>query len=319
MTYEEKLLELAEADERIVVMTAENRAAIRNLPAKLGDRFIDVGIAESTMIGAAAGLALRGRKPIVHALATFLTSRAYEFIRDDVGIAKLPVILVGGVPGFFSEANGPTHQAIEDIALMRSIPGMNIFCPAHAVELVEALPHLFASGEPWYIRYYAGKPTSDTVDFAIADAEPFPWLHFGEGEVDVTILTYGFLVAEALKAKDTLHTCDIKADVLNMRTIVPIDEWAVLTAAEGSRLVVTLEDHFRIGGLSSIVTELLQREGLVAEVMPIALEKWFKPALLRDVLEYEGFTGEQIAERIRKRLAEVEVSDDNLLGNFTLN
>src|SRR5256886_16180213 len=90
-TYEEVLKECALRDERIVVMTAENRAAIRNLPAKLGERFIDVGIAEQTMIGAAAGLALRGRIPIVHALATFLTLRAFEFVRDDVGIAGLPV------------------------------------------------------------------------------------------------------------------------------------------------------------------------------------------------------------------------------------
>src|SRR5579864_5729676 len=112
MTYEEKLLELAQIDKRIVVMTAENRAAIRNLPQKLGDRFIDVGIAEMTMVGAACGLALRRRIPILHALATFLTFRAYEFVRTDVGIGNLQVILVGAVPGFLSEGNGPTHQAI---------------------------------------------------------------------------------------------------------------------------------------------------------------------------------------------------------------
>src|SRR6476620_6530455 len=123
-----------------MVLTAENRAAIRNLPAKIGDRFIDVGIAEQTMIGMAAGLALRGRIPVCHALATFLTLRAFEFIRTDVGIAKLPVKLVGSVPGFLSEGNGPTHQAIEDIALMRGIPNMQVFCPADERELVQMLP-----------------------------------------------------------------------------------------------------------------------------------------------------------------------------------
>src|ERR1700730_2931308 len=123
-TYEEVLKECALADEHIVVMTAENRAAIRNLPAHLGERFIDVGIAEQTMIGAAAGLALRGRIPIVHSLATFLTLRAFEFIRTDVGMAGLRVKLVGALAGFLSEANGPTHQALEDLALMRGIPGM---------------------------------------------------------------------------------------------------------------------------------------------------------------------------------------------------
>src|SRR5436305_13855158 len=127
MTYEELLEEIAAEDERLVVMTAENRAAIRNLPSKLGNRFIDVGICEQTMVGAAAGLALRGRTPVAHALATFITLRAFEFIRSDVGIGNLPVKLVGGVPGFLSDANGPTHQAVEDIALMRGIPNMQVF------------------------------------------------------------------------------------------------------------------------------------------------------------------------------------------------
>src|SRR5579885_712973 len=151
-TYEEVLLECALRDERIIVMTAENRAAIRNMPPKLGERFIDVGIAEQTMIGAAAGLALRGRVPIVHALATFLTLRAFEFVRTDVGIAHLPVKLVGGVPGFLSDGNGPTHQAIEDISLMRGIPGMTVFCPADEQDMLMMLPEIWASPDPAYVR-----------------------------------------------------------------------------------------------------------------------------------------------------------------------
>src|SRR5579862_1385004 len=127
MTYEELLIQTALEDERIVVMTAENRALVRNVPKVLGARFVDTGITEQTMVGMAAGLALRGRIPVVHALAPFLTMRAYEFIRTDVGIAHLPVKLVGTVPGILSEANGPTHQALEDISLLRGIPGMRVF------------------------------------------------------------------------------------------------------------------------------------------------------------------------------------------------
>src|SRR6266851_951411 len=144
-TYEETLLEIAKRDHTLVVMTAENRGAIRNLPAALGARFVDVGICEQTMIGAAAGLALRGRTPVAHALATFLVMRAFEFIRTDVGIANLPVTLVGAVPGFLSDGNGPTHQALEDVALMRGIPHMQVFCPADAEELSAALPALIES------------------------------------------------------------------------------------------------------------------------------------------------------------------------------
>ena len=134
-SYAHTFEQIALHDERIMVLTAENRAALRDLPAVLGKRFVDVVIAEQAMVGMAAGLALRGRVPICHALAAFLTMRAFEFIRTDVGIAGLPVKLVGAVPGFLSEANGPTHQALEDVSLMRSIPGMQVFCPADGADL----------------------------------------------------------------------------------------------------------------------------------------------------------------------------------------
>src|SRR5262249_43090646 len=111
MNYQDLLLSLANDDSAVVVLTAENRAHLGALPQMLGPRFIDVGICEQTLVGASAGLALRGRVPIAHALASFLTMRAFEFIRTDVGIPGLPVILVGFVPGFLSTANGPTHQA----------------------------------------------------------------------------------------------------------------------------------------------------------------------------------------------------------------
>src|ERR1700743_3012237 len=112
-TYQSVLLDLVERHPRVLVRTADNRAAIRELPAKIGPRFIDVGICEQTMVGMAAGLALRGRVPVVHALATFLTLRAYEFIRTDVGIAGLPVKLVGGGPGFLSDGHGHTHPGVD--------------------------------------------------------------------------------------------------------------------------------------------------------------------------------------------------------------
>src|SRR5208283_396890 len=134
-SYQELLKNIALSDDRIIVMTAENLASIRDITGELGNRFIDSGIAEQTLVGSASGLALRGRIPVVHALSAFLTMRAFEFIRSDVGLANLPVKLCGGIPGFLSEANGPTHQALEDIALMRTIPSMGIFCPSDEQEL----------------------------------------------------------------------------------------------------------------------------------------------------------------------------------------
>jgi transketolase len=293
-TYQDALRELVIADPEIVVLTAENRSPMRSLPPLLGPKFIDVGICEQTMIGAAAGLALRGRTPIVHALATFLVMRAYEFIRTDVGIGKLPVKLIGAVPGFLSDANGPTHQAIEDVALMRGIPGMQVFCPSDQTELARALPTIVKSRAPTYVRYNPHPPAVEhRTRFEIGKAEVF-----GDG-AEVAILVYGLLLKEALSAMAELEKRGIRARVVDVRMPKPIDEEAVIEAARSTRLLVTLEDHFETGGLFSIVGEVFLRRGVQQKVLPIALpERWFRPALLDQVLRYEGFTGPQIAERI---------------------
>jgi transketolase len=278
-------------------MTAENRAAIRGLPPKLEGRFIDVGICEQTMIGAAAGLALRGRIPICHALSTFLVLRAFEFVRTDVGIPGLPVKLVGAVPGFLSEANGPTHQAIEDIGILRGIPRMQIVCPADEQELLQALPKIVESPHPVYVRYNASKAVVSHSDYEIGKAETL-----SEGS-DVTILTYGFLLKEAVTARSILEDKGLSVRLVNLRSLKPIDEKVLLRAAKETKLVVTLEDHFLAGGLHSILAEVLLKHQTTCKVLPIALEeKWFKPALLADVLAHEGFTGEQIAARIQRAM-----------------
>lgn len=301
MTYEEILRDFSQKSEKLIVMTAENRAAIRNLPPHLGKRFIDVGISEQTMIGMAAGLALRGRFPITHALATFLVFRAYEFIRDDVAIPNLPVKMVGGVPGFLSDANGATHQAIEDVALMRGLPNMMVFCPSDAEELAAGIEVLAEYPAPCYIRHNPHPaPIKHNAQFEIGKAEIL-----SEGN-DIAILVYGFLLREAVKAKEILEAQGKSVRLVNIRMPKPIDETAVLNAVKDCKLVVSLEDHFITGGLYSIIAELLLKHKLTGNVLPIALEhKWFKPALLDRVLEYEGFTGKQIADRILKRITEL--------------
>jgi transketolase len=292
MTYEELLTREALADERFVVMTAENRALVRNIYAHLGSRFIDTGITEQTMIGAAAGLALRGRIPVVHALASFLTMRAFEFVRTDAGIPNLPIKLSSFIPGFLSDGNGPTHQAIEDIALMRGIPNMTVFAPADEDDLLKMLPEVWNYPAPSYVRINTRK-----TDYEHA---PFEW---GKAEIvaegsDVTILTYGLLFEQTLEAVKILENEGLSVGLINMRSLKPVDERAIMQAAE-SNIVVTVEDHFLTGGLYSIVAETLLKHRTAAHVVPFALnEKWFKPSLLPQVLEHEGFTGKQIAEKI---------------------
>jgi len=295
MNYEQLLLDLLQNDQRYVVLTAENRASIRNLPNVIQDRFIDTGIAEQTMIGMAAGLALRGRIPIVHALAAFLTMRAFEFIRTDIGIANLPVKLIGAVPGFLSDGNGPAHQAIEDISIMRGIPGMNIFCPADEEDMLLGLQKILPYNSPFYIRYNNSKPGIKHSNFEIGKAEV---LSSGE----ITILTYGILLNEALKAKKILESAGKSVGIVNIRTIKPFDKGTILNLCTDSKLVVTLEDHFLTGGLFSVLSELLVLENLNCKVFPLALNSWFKPAMLNDVMEFERFTGKAIADKILKEI-----------------
>jgi transketolase len=176
---------------------------------------------------------------------------------------------------------------------------MEVFCPADAWELAEALPEIVASRRPAYIRYNALEP-------AVAHASPFVMrqaevLSKGEG---VAILTYGFLLREAALARSILESRGVGVTLVNLRTLQPIDRSALRRAAR-CHLVVTLEDHFRTGGLFSIVAETLLAERLTAQVLPIALEdRWFAPGRLTDVLRHEGFTGARIAERILENLIE---------------
>jgi transketolase len=311
-TYESTLRELALADDRIIVMTAENRAAIRGLPPQLGARFVDVGICEQTMVGMASGLALRGRIPVVHALATFLTLRAYEFIRTDAGIARLPVKLVGGVPGLLSDGNGPTHQAIDDIAVMRSIPDMEIFCPADDVELVGALKAAVASPRPGYIRHNARPSTLAHEEYVPGRAEIL-----AEGR-DVAILSAGFMVPYAAQACALLRAEGIAARLVNLRTIAPIDEDAIVAAARETPHIVTIEDHLLVGGLYQTVTEVLVRRGVSVPVTPIGFDaRWFRPGRLSDVMEYERLTPAALATRVREARRALEAGGRGGRSNET--
>jgi transketolase len=277
-------------------MTAENRAAIRRVPAALGERFIDVGIAEQTLVGAAAGLALRGRIPIVHALAAFLTMRAFEFIRTDVGLPALPVKFVGYIPGLLSDGNGPTHQAIEDIALMRAIPNMTVFAPADAEELVSTLPEIVLDPRPCYVRY-TGEPATvrHTARPRIGDAEELA------SGIDATLLAHGLLLREAELARSELEGDGYSVGLINVRWLAPLHEGKIIDAALRSRRLVVVEDHLAVGGLYSAVAEVLARHGVAVTLERVSLgHRWFRPGRLDDIVVREGFTAQAIALAVRR-------------------
>lgn len=307
MTYEQLITELALTDDQLIIMTAENRALIRNIPNNpaLANRFIDTGITEQTMIGMAAGLALRGRVPVVHALAAFLTMRAFEFIRTDVGIANLPVKLTGFIPGPLSDGNGPTHQAIEDISIMRGIPHLQVFAPADEEDMLVMMPEIWKSKSPSYTRANLVKPIyQHDKNFRIGKAEVV------DEPATITFLVYGMLFNQVYKAKQILEEQGQAVGLVNMRSLKPVDEEIILRAAQESELVVIVEDHFKTGGLYSIVAEVLLKHQTTGNVQSLSLdENWFKPARLSEVLEHEGFTPEKIAMRTLE-LLEATVSQE---------
>ena len=292
--YEAKLLELAEKDPRLVVMTAETRFNMRNLPALLGGRFIDVGIAEQNLIGIAAGMAQLGKRPICHALAAFLTMRAFEFIRTDLGYPSLPAVVVGSFNGFVSQANGPTHQAIEDVAIMRVVPNMSVFAPSDIGELRQGLDHIGQLQGPLYIRYNEAPPIGK-------DRKVLVWgvnEQLVQGE-NVAVLSYGLMLTQCMSALEHLTSTSVRPSVFNMRFLKPMD-FSLLDSILGTyEHTVVVEDHFATGGLFSIVRE---RQGEIrtrSKIRGITLqEKFFKPALMDDALGHAGFSADTLAARI---------------------
>lgn len=296
--YPDIIKKFALENKNVVVFTAENRAVVRELPAILNDRFIDVGITEQNMIGMAAGMALRGRIPICHALTNFLLFRAYEFIRNDVGIPNLPVKLSGWIPGFLSDGNGPTHQSLEDVGIMRLIPGMQVFCPSDNDDMCLMLETVWNSPHPSYIRVNP-RPSkiTHTQPFEIGKAEIL-----NEGK-DITILVYGFLLEEVLIAKEILEKKGLSVGLANMRSLQPVDENYIVSLKNKTSKIITIEDHFGTGGLATIVSEIMVKHQTLIPLQSISMKnRWFKPGLLSEVLEYEGFTGEKLAQRIQEQL-----------------
>lgn len=288
MTYAEALLAAMRSDERIVVLTAENWSPVVPIGLSGINRFIDTGINEQTLVGIAAGLAANGRIPFVHAIASFLTMRAFEFIRTDIGFPRLPVRLIGTLPGFLSEGNGPTHQSIEDLALMRTIPGMRVFAPATQHEIVLTLPRLLASPDPWYIRFPADPGTQREP--AVVEGRA---VLIGGGS-DVYIVTAGTMVAHAAAAARLLQARGVATSVLDLRFIQPLDRVAIEQIAKKGRLIIAVEDHLASGGIGELVASTLFGMGSPPKLVRLSLTDYFPAAPLPLVLAEVQMDAESI-------------------------
>ena len=273
-SYGNALKELAEEFPNLVVLDADLAAATKTGIFKKAypDRHIDCGIAESNMMGVAAGLSLVGKIPFVSSFAMFAAGRAYEQVRNSIGYPHLNVKIGATHAGITVGEDGATHQCNEDIALMRTIPGMVVMCPADDVEAKAAVRAALEYDGPVYIRF--GRAAVPVIN-----DKPDYKFEIGKGTVvregkDVTIVATGICVDSALGAAEKLAADGVDAEVISICTIKPLDEEIILNSAKKTGKVVTVEEHSVIGGLGSAVCDCLS-EKLPTPVKKIGMQDVF--------------------------------------------
>ncbi len=254
------LCELAKTHSDIVVLDADLSAATKTdiFAKEYPDKFIDCGIAECNMMGVAAGLAAAGKVPFAASFAMFATGRAYEQIRNTVAYPALNVKIAGSHAGISVGEDGATHQCLEDIALMRTIPGMVILNPADHYEMVEATKAAYKHQGPVYIRLgrLAIESFNDPDNYSFEIGKGIT-LHEGN---DVTVIATGLVVYESLKAVKALEAEGINVRLINMHTIKPIDKDIIIKAAKETGRIITVEEHNIIGGLGEAVASAVCEE-----------------------------------------------------------
>ena len=298
-SYGNALAELGTAHENVVVLDADLAAATKTGVFKKAhpERFIDCGIAESNMMGVAAGLAAAGKVPFASSFAMFAAGRAFEQIRNSIGYPKLNVKIGATHAGISVGEDGATHQCNEDIALMRTIPGMVVINPSDDVEARAAVKAAYEHVGPVYMRF--GRLAVPVIN----DREDYKF-ELGKGVVlregkDLTIVATGLPVSNCLEAAEKLAADGIDAKVINIHTIKPLDEELIVEAAKATGKVVTVEEHSVIGGLGSAVCDVLS-EKTPTQVMKIGINDTYGesgPAL--ELIAKYGLDTESIYQKIK--------------------
>jgi transketolase len=232
-------------------------------------RYYMEGISEANVIGMAAGMALEGFIPYVNTIATFITRRCYEQVAVDLCLHDLPVRLIGNGGGYVYAPLGPTHQAIEDIAIMRALPHMTVTAVCDAEEMTRLMDASLEWPHPIYIRLAkGGDPVISKPERGFAIGKAIDMIDGARSESDVLLIGTGVATTEALKAASTLGADGIRCRLLHVHTVKPLDREAILQAAARTRLVVTVEEHNVIGGLGSAVLEALA-DGMAGPLPPV--------------------------------------------------
>ncbi len=302
-SYGRTLAELGAENDRVVVLDADLAESTKTavFQKAFPERHFDCGIAEANMISIAAGMAAAGMIPFASSFAMFAAGRAYEQIRNSVGYPHLNVKICATHAGISVGEDGATHQCIEDVALMRNIPGMVVVSPADDVEASQAIRAIADYEGPVYMRL--GRLPVPVIN----DPENY---HFELGKAvtlregtDATVIANGLMVAEAVAAADRLAQEGIHVRVLNIHTIKPIDEEAVCAACRETGGIVTAEEHNVIGGLYSAVCESLLKNGTGCKVLPVAvMDEFGQSGPAGELLELYGLTADNIIAKVKTLL-----------------
>ena len=301
-SYGNALVELGKEKENLVVLDADLAGATKTgiFKKAFPERHIDCGIAESNMMGIAAGLSTTGLVPFASSFAMFAAGRAFEQIRNSIGYPHLNVKIGATHAGIYVGEDGATHQCNEDIALMRTIPGMTVIVPSDDVEAKAAVKAAYEMDGPVYLRF--GRLAVPVIN----DNEDYKF-EIGKGVIlregkDVTIVATGLCVSSALDAAELLKAEGIDAKVINIHTIKPLDKELIVTAAKETGQIVTVEEHSVIGGLGGAVSEALS-EAYPVPVKRIGVNDQFGysgPATA--LVEKFGLDGKGIAESVKEFL-----------------
>lgn len=300
--YGKALAQLAKTNENVVVLDADLSKSTKTADFKevCPERFFNMGIAEANMMGVAAGLSTCGKIPFVSTFAMFAAGRAFEQIRNSLCYPRLNVKVCATHAGLTVGEDGASHQAIEDLALMRSIPNMTVICPADDVETEAAIRAIAEFEGPCYVRL-GRLPVSTINDAKTYEFKLGKGVTLKEGK-DVTIIATGIMVQTALEASDILANEGINARVINIHTLKPLDTELLVNAAKETNAIVTVEEHSIIGGLGSAVAEALGEEYPVP-VLKVGVNDVFgesgKP---EELLKAYGLTTEAIVEKVKKSI-----------------
>jgi len=301
--YGKALAALAAKDPDLVVLDADLSGSTmsKDFAAAAPDRFFDMGIAEANMVGVAAGLAACGKKPFVNSFAMFAAGRAWEQVRNSVAYPGLNVKVVGSHGGLSVGEDGATHQCIEDLAIMRAIPGMTVLCPCDGNEMTAAVQALVDYNGPAYLRL--GRLAVETV------TDTLEGYHFeiGKGVLlrdgsDVTVVAVGMMVQSALEAAKILEEEGISVRVIDMHTIKPLDGEILLAAAKETGCIVTSEEANIVGGLGGAVSEYLSTVCPVPVIRHGVEDEFGRSGAAQKVLDAYHLNAEGIAAKVREAM-----------------